>query len=98
MSVELDVVSVKVVALKVEEVVLLSTQLLGELEKYGDLCLHSLQLLGAEDTELLDGGEHLLELGDAATEEVQAAKDGAFIKVELLPFGGSKLVLRESGT
>mmetsp|Transcript_32173 Transcript_32173/g.96037 ORF Transcript_32173/g.96037 Transcript_32173/m.96037 type:complete len:696 (-) Transcript_32173:372-2459(-) len=83
-GVELEVIAVKLVHLKVEQVVRLALEVGDEREEARHQPLEPFELLVGECRELLDRAEHVDELLHAAAEEVELAKDGILIEVKLL--------------
>mmetsp|Transcript_17790 Transcript_17790/g.60027 ORF Transcript_17790/g.60027 Transcript_17790/m.60027 type:complete len:645 (-) Transcript_17790:418-2352(-) len=97
LDVELDVVPVELVVVVVEQVVPLLPEVAHDGVEVVDELLHALELVVRERLELVDGGEHVDELDDAAAEEVELAEDLHLVEIKLLPLGVRRqLLLRQA--
>ena len=85
--VELEEVAVKLTLLVVEQLVRFAPELVDDRLEGLHETFHALDAVAREIGELLDGGEHVLQLLDAPAEQVELAEDGRLIKVELLALG-----------
>mmetsp|Transcript_9079 Transcript_9079/g.24441 ORF Transcript_9079/g.24441 Transcript_9079/m.24441 type:complete len:205 (-) Transcript_9079:1100-1714(-) len=87
-DVELQEVTVKLVAEEVQQIILLALDCVDDLLQVLDHLIQPIDVgVLLEGAELVDGGEHVNELVEALGEQVCLEEDGLLVKVKLLALG-----------